>query len=231
MYEPFHVRPDGSVVGIEKKIISSDQALFRSAAWGTWAFFLQQFLRLFTSVVRASSLRGADLRRYIGPTRMILILLIVTGIAISIAVADGFIYLVYDARYHAAGFFLTALLVGIRFPTLGNMSDAIMMGTGKSSDVAFVNGAKLAAIVALLTDLLVNYGINVAIAVFVLAEVVRYVVLMWRKGSRGVGFAWQDVIPTIIFILLALLIRKLTILIGLTGGMSDWIIQAQTAHV
>ena len=231
MYEPIRARPDVSVVGIVKTFNSSDHALFRSAGWGTRTFFRQQFLRLVTSVVRASSLRGADLRRYIGPTRMILILFIVTGIAICVAVADGFIYLVYDGRYYAAGFFLTALMVGIRFPTLGTMSDAMMMGTGKPSDVAFGNGAKLAAIVALLTDLLVNYGINVAIAVFVLAELVRYVVLMSRKMSQGVGFAWQDVIPTVIFILLALLIRKLTILIGLTGGMSDWIIQAQTAHV
>ena len=105
------------------------------------------------------------------------------------------------------------------------------MGVGKPSGVAFSNGAKLAVIVALLPYLLANYGITAALAVFVLAEVVRYVVLMWQKRSQGIGFARQDIIATVIFIVLALLFRELTMLIGLTGGIGDWIIQAQTAHV
>lgn len=181
--------------------------------------------------ISASALRGADLRRSIGPTRMILIIFIATGLAMALAVADAFIYLVYDERYHAAGFFLTVLLVGTWFSTLATISDSIMMGVGKPSGVAFSNGAKLAVIVALLPYLLANYGINAALAVCVLAEIVRYVVLMWQKRSQGIGFARQDIIATVIFILLALLFRELTMLIGLTGGIGDWIIQAQTAHV
>ena len=181
--------------------------------------------------ISASALRGADLRRSIGPTRMILILFIATGLAMGIALADSFIYTVYDERYHAAGFFLTVLLVGTWFSTLATISDSIMMGVGKPSGVAFSNGAKLAVIVALLPYLLANYGINAALAVFVLAEVVRYVILMWQKRSQGIGFARQDIIATVIFIVLALLFRELTMLIGLTGGIGDWIIQAQTAHV
>lgn len=181
--------------------------------------------------ISASALRGADLRRSIGPTRMILILFIATGLAIGIAVADAFIYTVYDERYHAAGFFLTVLLVGTWFSTLATISDSMLMGVGKPSGVAFSNGAKLGVIVALLPYLLANYGINAALAVFVLAEVVRYVVLAWQKRMQGIGFAQQDIIATVIFILLALMFRELTMLIGLTGGISDWIIQAQTAHV
>ena len=181
--------------------------------------------------ISASALRGANLRRSIGPTRMILIILIATGLAMSIAVADAFIYLVYDERYHSAGFFLTVLLVGTWFSTLATISDSIMMGVGKPSGVAFSNGAKLAVIVALLPYLLEKYGINAALAVCVLAEVIRYVVLMWQKRSQGIGFARQDIIATVIFIVLALLFRELTMLIGLTGGIGDWIIQAQTAHV
>ena len=181
--------------------------------------------------ISASALRGADLRRSIGPTRMILILFIATGLAMGIALADSFIYTVYDERYHAAGFFLTVLLVGTWFSTLATISDSIMMGVGKPSGVAFSNGAKLAVIVALLPYLLANYGINAALAVFVLAEVVRYVILMWQKRSQGIGFARQDIIATVIFIALALLFREVTMLVGLTGGIYDWIIQAQTAHV
>ena len=181
--------------------------------------------------ISASALRGADLRRSIGPTRMILILCIAVGLALSIAVADAFIYMIYDERYHAAGFFLTVLLAGTWFSTLATISDSMIMGVGKPSGVAFGNGAKLAIIVTTLPYLLANYGINAALAVFVLAEVVRYVVLMWQKRSQGIGFARQDIISTVIFIILALLFREITMLIGFTGGISDWIIQAQAAHV
>lgn len=181
--------------------------------------------------ISASRLRGAELRRSIGPMRMVILLVIATGLAAGIAVADEFIFLMYDARYHAAGFFLTVLLFGTWFSTLATMSDAMMMGVGKPSGVALSNGVKLAVIAALLPYVLSNFGINAAIVVFVFAEVVRYGALMWQKRSQGIGFAKQDMIATLIFVILAFVFREISMLVGLTGGISDWIAQANTSHV
>ena len=181
--------------------------------------------------ISASGLRGADLRKSIGPIRMVILLVIATGLAFGISVADEFIFLVYDARYHAAGFFLTVLLFGTWFSTLGTMSDAMMMGVGKPSGVALSNGVKLTIIAALLPFVLANYGINAALLVFVFAEVARYGALMWQKRTHGIGFARQDVIATAVFIILVFAFREMTMLVGLTGGISEWIAQASTSHV
>jgi O-antigen/teichoic acid export membrane protein len=181
--------------------------------------------------ISASLLRGAELRRSIGPMRMIMLLIIATGLAVGISVADEFIFLVYDERYEAAGFFLTVLLIGTWFAILASISDAMMMGLGKPSSVAISNGAKLAVIVVLLPFLLAKFGINAALAVFVLAEVVRYAALMWQKRQQGIGFARQDIIATAVFLFLAFAFREFTMLVGLTGGVSAWIMQANIPHV
>ncbi|MFN3620496.1 oligosaccharide flippase family protein [Sphingorhabdus sp.] len=181
--------------------------------------------------ISASLLRGADLRRSMGPMRMVMLLGIAAGLAVGISFADEFIFLVYDDRYRAAGFFLTVLLFGTWFAILAAISDAMMMGVGKPSGVAISNGAKLAVIVALLPFLLATFGINAALAVFVFAEMVRYAALMWLKRKQGIGFARQDVIATVVFIILAFAFRELTMLVGLTGGVSEWITQASMPHV
>lgn len=181
--------------------------------------------------ISASLLRGAGLRKSIGPMRMALLLVLATGLAMGVAVADTFIFLVYDERYQAAGFFLTVLLVGTWFATLATISDAMMMGVGKPSSVALSNGVKLAIIVAMLPFMLVNFGINAALGVFVLVEMVRYMVLMWQKRSQGIGFARQDITATILFLVLALLFRELSAAAGLSGGISAWIAQAGVPHV
>lgn len=181
--------------------------------------------------ISASLLRGADLRRSIGPMRMVLLLFIATGLAFSVSVADAFIFLVYDERYQAAGFFLTVLLFGTWFSILATISDAMMMGVGKPSGVALSNGVKLAVIVITLPLMLAKFGINAALAAFVVAEAVRYAALMWEKRKQGIGFARQDVIATVIFIVLAFAFREISMLVGLTGGVSEWITQAGIRHV
>lgn len=180
--------------------------------------------------ISASAQRGADLRRTIGPMRLAALLLVATGLAMGIALADQFIYLVYDERYSAAGFFLPVLLVGTWFSILGTMADAMMMGVGKPSGVAFSNGAKLIILVITLPIVLAQYGINAALAVFIFAEAARYAVLVWRKRRVGIGFIRQDILATVVFFVMILAFRELTMIVGLTGGIGEWITQAGVSH-
>lgn len=170
--------------------------------------------------------RGADLRKSIGPMRLVGLIGIAAGLAMGMALADEFIYVVYDQRYHAAGFFLTILLFGTWFSILGTMADSMMMGIGKPSSVALSNAVKLAILAAALPFALVQYGINEALAVFVVAEAARYLVLMVKQRSAGVAFSRQDILATLIFIILIFAFRELTMLVGLTGGIGDWLQQA-----
>ena len=181
--------------------------------------------------ISASASRGAELRIPIGPMRMMLLLVLATGLAAGISMADAFIFLVYDERYHAAGFFLTVLLFGTWFSTLATISDAMMMGIGKPSGVAVSNGIKLAILVALLPFVLANFGVSAAMGVFVLVEIVRYAALMLQTRSQGIGFTRQDIIATTVFVALAFVFRELSGIVGLTGGISAWIAQASVPYV
>ena len=145
--------------------------------------------------------------------------------------ADEFIFLVYDDRYRAAGLFLTVMLVGTWFGIAATMADATMMGIGKPSNVALSNGVKLAVIVAALPWVLTNFGMNAAIVVFVLAEAIRYVVLVLRQRSLGLSFIRHDVLMLAFFIGLILLFREATALLGLTDGLAGWQAQALISHI
>lgn len=180
--------------------------------------------------ISATSLRGPALRAAIGPMRIALLGIVAVGLALAIALADRFIYLVYDARYHDAGILLTVLLVGSWFAILAAMSDAMMMGLGKPSGVAFGNGAKLAVVAIVLPVLLPRFGLNAAMGALVAAEAIRYCVLVWRKRAAGLNFAWQDILLTLLFFVLIFLFREATYLAGLTGSIADWAIEGQKMH-
>jgi len=180
--------------------------------------------------VAASNQRGADLQRAIRPMRLATLLLVAVGLAMGTAIADQFIYIFYDARYHEAGLFLTILLVGSWFGILATMADAMMMGVGKPSGVAFSNGAKLAIIAVALPLVLPRYGMNAALVIFVLAEAIRYAVLAWRKRGVGLSFLRQDAALTILFFILIFLFREASMLAGLTGGIDAWFTKAGLSH-
>jgi O-antigen/teichoic acid export membrane protein len=180
--------------------------------------------------VSASALRGSDLQRVVGPMRLLVLAGVSVSLAFGIAIADEFIYLLYDDRYRAAGFFLTVLLVGTWFGIAATMADATMMGIGKPANVALSNGVKLGVIVAALPWVLTHYGINSALVVFVLAEALRYAMLTWRQRSLGLHFIRQDLLMLAIFVGLIFLFREATALLGITDGMDGWQAQAKISH-
>lgn len=180
--------------------------------------------------ISGSISRGGDLRRVIGPLRLVALATVAAGLALGVSLADQFIYIFYDQRYYAAGFFLPVLLVGTWFGILATMADAMMMGIGKPSGVAFSNGAKLGVIVLALPLVLPRFGINAALGVFLMAEAVRYTMLAWRGSAAGLGFARQDIVMTMLFFILIVLFREGTMLLGLTDGIGGWIAEARVSH-
>lgn len=180
--------------------------------------------------VAATEQRGFDLQRAIRPLRLATLLVAAVGLAFGVAVADLFIYQVYDERYHAAGLFLAILLVGSWFGILAAMADAMMLGVGKPSGVAFSNAAKLAVIVVALPLVLPRFGMNAALVAFVFADAVRYAMLAWRKRGVGLSFLRQDAALTLLFAVLIILFREATMFAGWTSGTAGWIAAAGLLH-
>ena len=175
--------------------------------------------------ISSTSRRGNDLRREILPLRLAMTLASAVGLALAVSLADEFIVLLYDDRYRIAGIILTLLLIGTWFGILAAISDAMMMGVGKPSSMAFGHGAKLIMIVVGLPLLLPSYGFAAAVALIVGAEAARYGVLVVRKRKIGLGFTRQDIAMTLLFVLLILFFREMTMFVGLTEGLYGWLEQ------
>ena len=116
------------------------------------------------------------------------------GMALAITMADWFIYLAYDERYHAAAFYLSVLLAGGWFGMLSAFSESILMGIGKPSNVALGNTAKFAAVLALVPLVLPKYGMGAAVMVFAAVEGVRYLVLAFRQRTHGLCCAVRQAV-------------------------------------
>jgi O-antigen/teichoic acid export membrane protein len=181
--------------------------------------------------VAASSRRGGELRNAIAPLRMWVILGLSASLAIAVSLSDTLVNLLYDERYTAAGLFLPLMLVGTWFALLAAFADAIMMGIGRPSDVAFANGVKFGFVAVIVPVVIGPFGMLGAVCVFAVAEAIRYIVLVSRKRSQGLSFIWQDIFGTMLFLGLAVAIREVTFALGITGGIASWISQAGALRV
>ena len=176
---------------------------------------------LFPTISKNAS-RGYDLVRKLNRPRRMVIWAIAFLLAGGMAISDLVIALAYDSRYEAAGIYLPILLAGAWFGTLAVLSESILMGIGRPSDVAIGNAVKLATIVALVPAILGAYGIVAAVFVFAGVEFIRWAVLTLRLRSNQIGFIREDVAATIGFLAFVLLFRGATGAIGLTSGLTGW---------
>jgi len=172
--------------------------------------------------ISAARLGAADLRKGILPVRRAALLLLAISFAAAVALSDKFIFLAYDARYRAAAIYLPIMLLGTWFSILASFADAMLMGIGKPSNVAAANAAKLLAIIAIVPFALSRGGILLAVCVFALAEIVRYMTLLLQKRRLGLAFSRQDLGVTIFFLAMIVMWREATAWIGLTDGLTAW---------
>lgn len=176
-------------------------------------------------IVSSAADRGEELRRQIIPIRFAVLACVATALAFAIGLADVFINLVYDERYENSGIILTILLFGTWFGVLATMSDAIMMGLSKPAGVATANAAKLIVIALGLPLTISRFGFSCCLIVLILAESVRYAVLMVGKRRSGMGFTRQDIAITLYFFCLAFVFREISMAAGVTEGVQGWMTQ------
>ncbi|MEZ5734619.1 MAG: oligosaccharide flippase family protein [Novosphingobium sp.] len=177
--------------------------------------------------ISASQMELATLRQSALPLRGFLILLLAVGLGCGVSLADTFIFIAYDDRYRAAGIFLSILLVGAWFSILSALAEAMMMGIGKPSSLAAANGVKFLLILATVPLTFPRAGILAAVGLFALSETARYIILAWRQRVNGLSFLRQDIGATLLFFITILVAREFTGLLGITGGITSWVTQAE----
>lgn len=154
-----------------------------------------------------SSRRGQDahvLGKEMRPLRLRLLLACAVCIGFGISVADFAVWLIYDQRYHDAGWILPILLLGVWFSVLCTISEYSLLGLGRPLYGAAGNLAKLLFMVVAIPLGLQFYGIAGAILMIAASEISRYIPILFGQYRARIAFLRQDMATTALLALLIL---------------------------
>jgi O-antigen/teichoic acid export membrane protein len=149
-------------------------------------------------LIASSDAARADLRGQLASIRMKFLLAAALGLSVFAATADVMIMILYDQRYHAAGWMLAVLIVGSWFSVICSINEAILLGLGKPSYGATANALKLGWLLVGLPVAFAAYGILGAVTVVAIADVSRYFPILFGQIRERFSFGVQDLITTLV---------------------------------
>ncbi|GAA4131492.1 oligosaccharide flippase family protein [Aminobacter aganoensis] len=144
------------------------------------------------------------LRAEMRPLRLKLLLAFAVCIGFGISVSDFAVWLIYDQRYHDAGWILPILLLGVWCSLLCTISEYSLLGIGRPLYGAAGNMAKLAFMVVAIPLGLQFYGIAGAILMIAASDLCRYMPILFGQYRERIAFFRQDVAMTALLILFIL---------------------------
>lgn len=157
---------------------------------------------IFPVVSSTQSTARADVRAQLSTLRFKLLLVAAAGVAFGISIADIAITLVYDARYHDAGWMLPLLLFGVWPAILCSINEYALLGFGKPMYGVIGNGLKLAYYLTALPLAYHHLGMLGAVTTIALSDLGRYAVIGVGQRREQFSFLRQDTVSTVIFLLL-----------------------------
>lgn len=168
-------------------------------------------LVLFPLIASQSHNRSIDVREQLRSMRLKVLCIAALGIGGAISVSDIAVNLVYDARYHEAGWMLSLALLGAWAAIICTINEYSVLGMGQPAYGAAANLMKLACLVVGLPLAFALSGLEALILAIVMTEAVRYIPLAIGQRRLKVSFIRQDIAVTILMfcvIAVILAIRK-----------------------
>ena len=130
-------------------------------------------------------------RADIAGARFRFLLLGAVVMATGIAWGDVAMRILFDARYHDAGWMLSLLLIGGTFAVLSILIEALLLGFDRPATISAGNVLRFAILAAGLPLGFITYGLPGAIAATIAAEIARYFIV--SLGQRRLGFSfWRQ---------------------------------------
>jgi O-antigen/teichoic acid export membrane protein len=157
---------------------------------------------IFPVVSSAQSTARADVRAQLSSIRFKLLLVAAVSVAFGISIADIAVTLVYDARYHDAGWMLPLLLFGVWPAILCSINEYALLGFGKPTYGVIGNGLKLSYYLTALPLAYHHLGMLGAVITIALSDLGRYAVIGVGQRREQFSFLRQDAASTVIFLLL-----------------------------
>lgn len=144
---------------------------------------------------------------HLGHSRMMFAGAMCLGLALAAGGADWLIMLIYDARYAAAGWMLSVLLMGAIFAVLSNLNEALLLGAGRPIYSSFANLLRLATLAVLLPGGFAVAGFAGAVIAVALTELLQYGYIAAGLVRVRLGYWGQDgMIALASFALIALVL-------------------------
>ncbi|BCH27654.1 oligosaccharide flippase family protein [Mesorhizobium sp. L-8-3] len=170
---------------------------------------------VFPMIAREQDRPRSELRRHLSPLRLKLLLACALAMGFGTAFADYAVRIVYDERYHEAGWMLPVLLIGVWGAILCSINEYALLGVGKPLYGAAGNMAKLACLVVGIPLGLHVAGLLGAIVVLALSDVCRYFLILFGQRREHVSFFLQDVMMSALMLGLLGLLTLLRLEFGL----------------
>ena len=126
------------------------------------------------------------------------LLLLAFGIATVMAWSDRAVMMLYDRRYHEAGWMLFLLLAGSWMGVLSVFSEAAVLGCGKPQFVSYANIIRVTVMIIGLPSGFAAWGLPGAVLALPASECARYSILLISQRRLGIGFPIQDAAASVI---------------------------------
>jgi O-antigen/teichoic acid export membrane protein len=130
------------------------------------------------------------------------------------ASVDLLVAMVFDPRYHEAGWMASVLMFGAWFAILASMAEASLLGLGRPQAATFANSAKLVWLIVLLPIAMGTHGMVAAITAISASDAVRYIATVREQRRSCFSFLLQDVAATAVFTTVAGSVVLLRFLLG-----------------
>jgi O-antigen/teichoic acid export membrane protein len=176
---------------------------------------------IFPLIASYSNMARSDLYEQLASIRLRFLLFAALVFSVFAATADFAIRLIFDQRYHAAGWMLPVLIIGAWFSIMCNLNESVLLGLSKPQYSSIANGLKFAWLLIGLPLSFVKYGAVGAIIVVAISDLWRYTPIFIGQVRERFSFGKQDVLTTIIVLSLIGILEWLRWVLGLGTSFED----------
>lgn len=160
---------------------------------------------------------GQELRTMFARARRPMLIAAGLGLSLLAATGDAIIQLLYDPRYHEAGWVLQVLAIGAWFTVLWTTNVAALLALGRSQWMAATTASKAVATVLLIPVAFALYGFHGAVAALAVAEMIPVIVSTIATSRHELGPLFADL--------------PLTALVLASAALGHWISRTQSSSL
>ncbi len=156
---------------------------------------------VFPAATERANLPREELRELIVKNRRPLIMALAVGVAVLAAAGDQIVLLLYDPRYHDAGWMLSILALGLWPKMMVNSVGAAMLAIGQPRYLAIAGISRFALLAVALPAAYYAFGMLGVVCAIALSGLSDYLIEGYGLWRHGLLVLRQDLAMTLVWLL------------------------------